>query len=164
MRWNSSYHCDRPCHVNHWQVPEESVKFERVPETPTCYILSLAWIPTGGKIQENPGSAGPSCHGSQEFPGRTLHQRDLLLGFRLAIRLSGSGMDHHALGRSCPNAWQQGAASWVADNDRKLRFASCLGCRESSSVIQLCDSFYSNYPDIMYCTLYMYMICMVNVV
>lgn len=116
MRWNSSYNCDRPCHVNHWQVPEESVKFERLAETPTCYIHLHPVFGLNTNRWENPGfypgSAGPSCHGShgsQEFPGRTLHQRDLLLGFRLAIRLSGSGMDHHALGRSCPNAWQQGA-------------------------------------------------------
>lgn len=45
----------------------------------------------------------------KELPWRTLYQRDLFFWLCAAVCFGSTWLDHHALGGSSPNAWQQGA-------------------------------------------------------
>ena len=106
----SSYSRDHLCHVNLWQVPPRIGRIGKgIGNAYTSCLACLKTQPWNIQIQLVIAGHSWSRWFSQEFLGGTLHQRDLLLGFRPAIRLGRAGMDHHALGRSCPNAWQQGA-------------------------------------------------------
>ena len=70
----------------------------------------------------------------KELPRWTLYQRDLFFWLCAAVCFGSTWLDHHALGGSSPNAWQQGAKQngdrkYVCKNDCKGENAmKCLEC------------------------------------